>query len=89
MEGIMDKIEDENFIINLFDAAKTHDEFLTIMRFGRHQLLQNQPLLAEILVRYAHRRAEEDGRDSVQGSDFIASLLKELGLKIVAIGPNE
>lgn len=73
---------DENFVIDLTTAAKTHEEWLSIVRFGMSQLIENQPLLAEVICREAGAMAVRDPRETVVAGDFIAQILLELKLKL-------
>jgi|GEM_PF-3018595 len=74
--------EHENFAIKLTDQCQTHKEWLAIVRYGLATLLQNQPLLIEIIVREAVREIERGG---VPGSHVAADearrIFKELGLR--------
>jgi len=72
-------IEQENFAVTLAAQTKSHDEWLAIVRFGRGTLLENQGLLAEILVAEATREADKNQHKS---SDEIAKILRELGLRL-------
>jgi hypothetical protein len=73
----------ENFIIQLAEQTKTHEEWLSLVRFGLGTLLERQPLLAEILVLEAMREACKI--PSHKTSDEIAKILREVGLKLVPV----
>ena len=74
--------EQENFAIKLTDQCSTHSEWLAVVRYGLATLLQNQPLLIEIIVREAVKEIE---RGAVPGSHVAADearrIFKELGLR--------
>jgi len=73
-------IEQENFAVNLAAQAKTHEEWLSIVHFGRKTLLEEEGLLAEIIVAEAMREAEKN--EHHKPSDEVAKILRELGLKL-------
>lgn len=70
----------ENFAVQLTDKAKTHDEWLAIVRFGLGTLLDNQSVLAEIITREAQRCAASVPNGET--SEHVASILAQLGLKL-------
>lgn len=74
--------EQENFAIKITDTCETHQEWLSLVRYGLYTLLQNQPLLIEIIVREAVREIE---RGHVPGSHVAADearrIFQELGLR--------
>jgi hypothetical protein len=73
-------IEMENFAVELAAKTQTHAEWLAVVRFGLGTLIENQSLLAEILVAEAAREA---GKISThKASDEIAKILRELGLRL-------
>jgi len=74
---------DENFAIKLTDTVKTHDEWLSIVRFGLLTLLENQTLLMEIIVRRAQILCDEHQKylSSRVVADDARVILEELGLK--------
>lgn len=73
--------EQENFIVDLTDAAKTHVEWLAIIRFGLATLSERQGLLAELIVRECARLSLESS--SKKPGDFAAQILAELDLQII------
>jgi hypothetical protein len=75
-------VSDEQFVIDLMDAAKTHKEWLGIVRFGLVPLLRNQRLFAEVIGREAERMAKRGTGGNVMPSDFIHEILSELNLKL-------
>lgn len=70
----------ENFAVELAASAKTHDQWIGIVNFGLRTLLEEPGLLAEIIVTEAIREAEKDPH--IKPADKVASILKELGLRI-------
>jgi hypothetical protein len=72
---------DDNFVVQLSDATATHEAWLSLVRFGLATLLNNQPLLAEILAREAEREAKK-ATPRVAG-DELPRIIRELGLRIV------
>ena len=72
--------EQENFAVNLTAKCKTHDEWLSVVRFGLATLLENQRVFAEIIVSEAQRCAESV--PDHKPSDHIGSILCSLGLKL-------
>jgi hypothetical protein len=77
---------DDNFAIELTDAAKTYDEWLSIVRFGLPTLIKDQNLLMEVIVRRAQILCDENkihvGHRVV--ADDAAVILEELNLKFIA-----
>jgi hypothetical protein len=71
----------ENFAVELAAKTKTHEEWLSVVRFGLGTLLNNQSLLAEIVVAEATREAEK--MPTHKASDEVAKILRELGLRLV------
>jgi hypothetical protein len=49
----------ERFIKDLFDNCKTHDEFISVGRFGITSLLQDKHLFIHVLVQQAFNESEE------------------------------
>jgi hypothetical protein len=78
----------DNFVTALADQTPTHKDWLVLVRFGLGTLLENQPLFAEVIVREATRIAEQDIRATVVAGDFIASILRDLNLKLVVMEEN-
>jgi hypothetical protein len=79
-------IEHENFIDALAKEAANHEHWLIIIKFGLPTLLNEQPFLAELIVREAERAAEIFNRSLVTGrhtgADHVGQILGELGLKL-------
>ena len=50
-------IEQENFAVKLTSSTEDHHSWLAVVRFGMGTLIQNQPVLAEILVAEAMKIA--------------------------------
>ncbi len=69
----------ETFAIDLTDYCKTQEEWLCVVRFGLNQLLENQPLLIEIITRRACRM-KEDAKLGVP-ADYARQIFEELGLR--------
>ena len=78
----MASINTENFAIQLTDAAKTHEEWLSIVRFGMATLLENQLLLMECIVREACRQKDRSPVKSRVVADEARQIMEELGLRI-------
>jgi hypothetical protein len=78
----MASIGTENFAIQLTDAAKTHEEWLSIVCFGMATLLENQLLLMECIVREASRQNERSKVKSRVVADEARQIMEELGLRI-------
>lgn len=76
---------DEQFVVDLMDGTETHEQWLSVVRFGLNNLLDNQALLIEVVSREAARVAERDTRTTVVASDFIADIFAELGLRFVPV----
>jgi hypothetical protein len=72
----------DQFVVDLTDAADSHKAWLGIVHFGLNTLLGNQKLFAEVIVREAQQMAERDPRANVKPSDFICQILDELKLKL-------
>lgn len=73
--------EQQQFAIDLADKASSHEQWLAIVRFGLGTLINNQPLLAEIICREAQCEAEKSHASHV-AADHIAGILSELNLRI-------
>lgn len=79
--------EEENFAVTLTDQCKTHAAWLAVVLFGLGTLLENQPLLIEVITREAERECDRFN-SSIQGashhpSDHVRNILGELGLRLV------
>lgn len=74
----------ETFAIDLTDYCKTHEEWLCVVRFGLKQLLENQPLLIEIITRRACRMKEDDKLESRVPADYARQIFEELGLRFTS-----
>lgn len=79
------EVDKENFAISLTDEAKTHDQWLCIVRYGLKTLLEDQQLLIEIIVREADRMRERAGLGHRKTSDDARVIMQELGLKFVTV----
>lgn len=77
----MANITEENFVIKLTDAAKSHEEWLSIVRFGLATLLENQLLLMECIVREACRERERSTLKTRVAADEARKIMEELGLR--------
>lgn len=70
----------ERFATNLASSTKTHDEWLSVVKFGLGTLLENQGTLAEIL-------AAEAAREAAKNDDpphfEMHRMMRELGLKFI------
>jgi hypothetical protein len=73
-------IEMENFAVQLAAKTHTHEHWLAVVRFGLGTLIENQSVLAEILVAEASREAEKN--PTHKASDEISTILRELGLRL-------
>ncbi len=78
-------VDPENFAIDLTDKCQTHEQWLTVMRFGLGTLLKNQPLLMECIVREsdreAHRFNKKCGAATHVPADHARTIMQELGLR--------
>lgn len=77
--------QDTNFAVELTDAAKTHDEWLSIVRFGLPTLLKDPNLLMEIIVRRAQILCDQNKVHVSHRvvADDAAVILEELDLKFI------
>ncbi|HYE73500.1 MAG TPA: hypothetical protein VEF04_09215 [Blastocatellia bacterium] len=73
----------EQFAVNLTDNCKMHEEWLSVVRFGLKTLLENQPLLIEIIAREASRQLERKNLQSLVIADEVRFIFEELELKLV------
>ena len=74
------KLNEERFATNLAASTKTHDEWLSVVKFGLQTLLENQGTLAEII-------AVEAAREAVK-NDYpphfeMHRMMRELGLRFI------
>jgi len=87
MSASVEAVENENFAIQLTDQCKSHSEWLAVVRYGLGTLLENQPLLIEIIVREAQREIE---RGHLPSSHVVADearrIFQELGLRFEVAG---
>jgi hypothetical protein len=74
-------IEQENFAVRLTSSADDHHSWLAVVRFGMGTLINNQPLLAEILVAQAVKIAAKTPNNNA--ADEIAGIMRELGVRFV------
>lgn len=72
------EVDRENFAINLTDSAKTHDDWLCIVRFGLKTLLEDQRLLIEVIVREAQRMHDRTGIEGRVVADEARVIMQEL-----------
>jgi len=70
------------FIKSLTEAAKTHEDFLTIVRYGLQQLLADQQLLLKVIFADAAREVGRSGGE-LSMSAAAAHTFEELGLRIL------
>ena len=74
-------IEDENFAVALAEKCETHQQWLSVVRFGLPTLvLVNQPLLMELIVREAERQAKNSSVLGRSPADEARVIMAELGL---------
>ena len=73
--------EQKNFIIELTKAAKTHKEWLTIVKFGLPTLLESPGLLAEIIAAEVFHRGFMKTDAPTEGIYNISGIMFELGIK--------
>lgn len=79
----------EKFVTDLTSAARTHDEWLVIVRYGLATLLEDQSFLFELIYREAVREHE---RRKVKPDDpaIVAhQIFNELGLRFTVAGRDE
>lgn len=71
--------EETEFAKEITAATKSHADWLQVMRFGLPQLIENQGLLAHLIVEESKRRSD------AFGSNLMSTkiMLEELGLRIV------
>lgn len=79
----MENHDREQFAINLTDQCKTHYDWLCVVRFGLKQLLENQQLLMEIIVREAQRMRDRSGAEGRVVADDARVIMQELGLRFM------
>jgi hypothetical protein len=83
------KIDMENFAIKLTDDCENHEAWLSVVRYGMGTLMDNQPLLIEIIAREATKQNERKGVKGRVIADEARQIFTELGLRIVpALGVN-
>jgi hypothetical protein len=75
--------EYEDFAVTLTDQAKTHGEWLSIVKFGLPTLMQDQKLLMEIIVRRAQVVCDQNKKHVPHRvvADDAWVIMDELGLK--------
>ena len=71
--------EQFRFAEALAKQSETHDQWVGIMKFGQKTLLEDPPVLLELIWQEANRRSANAKCDS----EVLAGYLAELGLKIV------
>ena len=76
-------IPGEQFVIELSDKTTNHEQWLLVVRFGIHHLMENQPLLMEVIVREAQRECAKSQRPNRVPADDARVILDELGLRLV------
>lgn len=76
----------EPIALQLCRQTKTHEEWLTVMRFGMNTLLDDQLVLIDCIFQEAQR--EYDRKDKPRNSQDVQTIaweiFEELELKIVA-----
>jgi len=73
---------DENFAIQLTSQTQNHDEWLAVVRYGLNTLLEDPPLLIEIVVREAQRQLELGGDEGRVVAQQARTIFQELRLRI-------
>lgn len=85
MPDLAKQNDHENFAIDLTDKCTTHEQWLSIMRFGLGTFIKNQPLLMECIVRESTREAERFNKTCAGSlhvaADHACTILAELGLR--------
>jgi len=69
--------EMEKFAAKLTDESPDHEAWLSIVRYGMGTLLENQPLLIEIIVREATKQNK-----ALQVAEGTRRIFEELGLRL-------
>jgi hypothetical protein len=75
----------ENFAIDLTDNSQSHEDWLSVVRFGMGTLLENQALFFEIIWREAEKQLKRKGVESRKLSDEAVQIFRELKLKVSVI----
>lgn len=73
--------DQENFAVTLTDRCDTHEQWLSVVRFGMPTLLRSPAVLIEIIVREAVKRGRHNAVKSRVVADDAAEILGELGLR--------
>lgn len=73
-------LDQERFATNLAASTRTHDEWLSVVKFGLGTLLENQGTLAEII---AVEAAREAAKNDEPPQFELHRMMRELGLKFV------
>jgi hypothetical protein len=79
-----EKKQMEEFARGLTKAAKNHDEWLVIVRFGLAELLEEQGFLFELVWHEAVRENTRRDRPAAEVSIVAHQIFNELRLKIVS-----
>jgi hypothetical protein len=74
------KLHQENFATNLAANTKSHEEWLSVVKFGLGTLLENQGTLAEIIAAEA---ARESAKNNEPPHFEMHRMMRELGLRFV------
>lgn len=72
--------EIEAFARSMALQCRTHAEWLVLMRYGLGFLVDNQPLLVELISGEAARETDRQGAEGSTAANLKAVILDELGL---------
>ena len=74
-------LEQQNFIRTMTDGIGRHEEWLVVMQFGMPTLLEDPPMLAELLAAEATKLAAKSPLASRTAADELPVIMRELFLK--------
>ena len=75
--------EQQNFAVTMTDQCTTHEQWLSVMRFGMGTLIEDSAFLVELIVREAERERDRTGLSHRRTSDDAAAIFRRLGLRVV------
>ena len=85
----MTKADMESFAVNLTDQSETHDDWLSIVRYGLGTLTENQPLFFEIIWREVAKMQKRHGITGRVVADDARQIFQELDLRICPSEPTQ
>ena len=83
MTSDLENTDHEEFVSELANQCKTHEQWVSLVRFGLPTLLKEQSLLMKIIVLESERRSSDTFSLPLRANQ----ILGELGLRLTVVPP--